>query len=39
MKIKKNKVQILLDKNNDWMVKYFNDFKLSKDLNKKFDYR
>ena len=37
MKIKKNKVQILFDKNNNWMVKYFNDFKLSKNLSKKFD--
>lgn len=39
MKIKKNKVQILLDKNNDWMTKYFNDFKLSKNLSKKFDLK
>ena len=37
MKIKKNKVQILLDKNNNWMVKYFDDFRLSKNLSKKFD--
>lgn len=37
MRIKKNKVQILLDKNNNWMEKYFNNFKLSKNLDKKFD--
>lgn len=37
MKIKKNKVQILLDKKNNWMTKYFNNFKLSKNLSKKYD--
>ena len=39
MKIKKDKVQILLDKNNNWMKQYFNDFKLSKNLSKKFDLK
>ena len=39
MKIKKKKIQILLDKNNNWLAEYFNNFKLSKELDKKFDFK
>jgi len=37
--IKKKQIQFLLDKSNDWMVKFLKDFKLNKNLNKKFDLK
>lgn len=37
--MKKKKIQFLLDKSNDWMAELLKDFKLNKNLNKKFDLK
>ena len=35
MKLKKENIQFLLDKSNDWMAELLKDFKLNKNLNNK----
>ena len=36
MKLQKKSVQILLDKKNDWIYKYFNNFKISKSIRNRY---